>query len=336
MAGNAVNLSSSLLAFIAFLFIPALSVQAATERFTVVTPPDRSVVEGGLISVVLTQPKGGLEEARASVNGRDYPFKISTGGKYACLEGVKLDRGMNLLRIVLLKGREIIGERNLTVFFRSDLSAKASNAPHEYKRFVFHLPENEKTCAPCHPMKVSRVDENPSTPRQSSCFTCHKKITAGKFVHSPAGEWSCVTCHNGKSKKGGSALAADGKSCSICHSDQLAKWNKKEFRHGPADAGHCIACHDPHASDHPSFLHANATEICVTCHEEIMAKPHVTASMSANGGHPVKISPDPYRPGRDFTCASCHNPHAGDAPNFLNNYKASMSIHRFCLSCHRL
>lgn len=305
-------------------------------NFIVITPPDNSFVESGSISVVLAPPKDGLDEVRISVNKSDYSLKRSADKGYVCCEGIDLARGMNQLRIGVLKRGEVIAERNLTVFFRSDLSPKAYSAPSGFKRHVFHLPENEKTCAPCHPMKVSRVDENPPTPQQSGCFTCHKKITAGKFVHSPAGEWSCGTCHNGKPMKGGSALAADGTSCSGCHKDNLAKWNNKEFRHGPSDAGHCTACHNPHASDQPSFLHLNATDICVSCHEEIMTKPHVTASVSTKEGHPVKISPDPLRPGRDFTCASCHNPHAGDAPNFLNNYTASMSIHRFCLSCHNL
>lgn len=314
-----------------------LSVQARAEQFAVVTPPVNSFVESGLVSVVLSAPKDSLDEVRISVNKRDYSLKRSADKGYVCCEGIPLAKGMNQLRIGVLKKGKVIAERNLTVFFRSDLSSNASSAPSEFKRYLFHLPEQEKNCAQCHPMKFSLDGEYPSTPQQSGCFTCHKNLIAGRFVHPPAGEWGCSTCHNGKSKKRGeSALAVDGRSCSACHDDVLAKWSKKEFRHGPADAGHCSACHNPHASDQPSLLHANATDVCVSCHEELTSKPHVIGAVSTKGGHPVKISPDPYRPGRDFTCASCHNPHAGDAPNFLNNYKASMSIHRFCLSCHKL
>ncbi|MCM2357216.1 MAG: hypothetical protein NDI77_03640 [Geobacteraceae bacterium] len=321
-----------------FLLRPVAGTAASAGPFAVVTPADHSFVESGTISIVLTAPKKSLDEVRISLNKSDYTFRRSAEKGYVCCEGIRLDRGMNQLRISLLKGREVIAGRTLTVFFRSDLSARSSNPPAGYGQFLFHLPEQEKNCAPCHPLQFSWEDENPKTPQQSRCYTCHRKITVGKFVHPPAEEWGCVTCHSVKPKNGGGGtLAADAKSCANCHTDVMAKWEKKEFRHGPAaDAEHCIVCHNPHASELPSLLHMNATDICVSCHEELLARPHVIGAVSAKGGHPVKISPDPYKPGRDFTCASCHNPHAGDAPNFLNNHKPSISLHRFCLSCHVL
>lgn len=320
-----------------YLLFPSAGFAAPAGDISIVTPLEGSFVESGLVSIVLTAPRGGLDEVRISVGRENYSFKRPADKGYVCCGGIRVARGMNQLGITLFKRGEAIAEKKLNVFFRSDLSAIAANPPRGSRKFIFHLPEQEKRCAPCHPMNFSRDDENPKTPQQSGCFTCHRKITAGKLVHPPADEWSCVICHTVKSKQGGgSTLEADGSSCSKCHWDTLGRWSKKEFRHGPSDAGHCTACHDPHASDQPGFLHMNATDICASCHEEVMARPHVIAAVSSREGHPVRISPDPFRPGRDFTCASCHNPHAGDAPNFLNNYQASMPVHLFCLSCHKL
>lgn len=329
-------LSLPVLAFLV-LMLPVAGNGANAGLFTIVTPPDRSFVEGGLISIVLKAPKNSLDEVRIAVNSNNnLSFKRTVDRGHVCCEGIDLDRGMNQLTVTVLNKGEVIEERKLTVFFRSALSAKASSAPSGFKRYIFHLPVQEKVCEDCHQVKLSLTDGNPSAPRESRCFICHKKKTVGKFVHPPAAEWACVACHNGKGEQGGGALAADDTSCAGCHGHVLAKWRSKMFMHGPSDAGHCTACHNPHASDQRDYLHLNATEICVTCHEDFMSKPHVVTGVSSKEGHPFNISPDPYRPGRDFTCASCHNPHAGDAPNFLNNYKPSMSIHYFCLSCHKI
>lgn len=323
--------------FLLFLIVPILTVpfaRAATEPFAIVTPQDKSFVESGTVSVVLKAPKNILEEVRIAVNNNIYTFTKSVDMGHVCYDGINLDKGMNRITITLLKGGEAVAEKGIEVFFRSDLSAKASQAPSGFKRYVYHVPEHEKRCALCHPMRFSR-DDKTSPPRRSGCFTCHKKMIAAKSVHPPAADWACFSCHNRKAALGrGSALAADNNTCAACHKYSLATWNKKEFRHGPAAAGRCTTCHNPHASDHPSLLHANATDICGACHEELLTKPHVIAGGSANGGHPIRKSPDPFRPGRDFTCASCHNPHAGDNPIFLNNYDTSKPFHDFCKSCH--
>lgn len=325
------------LLFLIAPILPLVFAQAATDPFAIVTPQDKSFVESGTVSVVLSAPKNNLKEVRVAVNDNVYTFTKSMDMGYVCYDGINLDKGMNRIRITLLKGGEAVAEKTIDVFFRSDLSAKSAQAPAGFKRYVYHSPEHENRCAYCHPMSFSRDDKNPSPLEKSGCFTCHKKMISARFAHPPAADWACLNCHNRKpARGGGSALAADDKSCAACHMYSLATWNKKAFRHGPSDGGRCTACHNPHASDHPSLLHANATDVCLVCHEEFLTKPHVIAGGSGNGGHPIRKSPDPYRPGRDFTCASCHNPHAGDAPNFLNNYKASMSIHRFCLSCHKL
>lgn len=332
---TAMKLLSAFLLFLIAPMLPVLFAQAASEPFAIVTPQDKSFVESGTVSVVLKAPKNILEEVRIAVNNDIYSFTKSVDMGHVCYDGITLAKGMNRIRITLLKGGEAVAEKTIDVFFRSDLSPMSSQVPSGFKRYLYHMPEHENKCAGCHPMSFSRDDKNPPPPGRSGCFTCHKKMIAARFVHPPAADWACLSCHNRKSATGGeNALTADNKSCAACHQYSLAKWNKKEFRHGPSDGGRCTTCHNPHTSDHPSLLHANATDLCLTCHEEFLTKPHVVAGGSANGGHPIRKSPDPLRPGRDFTCASCHNPHAGDNSSFLNNYNASMPFHDFCKSCH--
>ncbi|WP_414652383.1 cytochrome c3 family protein, partial [Geomonas sp.] len=36
------------------------------------------------------------------------------------------------------------------------------------------------------------------------------------------------------------------------------------------------------------------------------------------------------------SCVSCHNPHAGNATFFLQNYKEGADLSTFCRSCHAM
>ena len=153
-----------------------------------------------------------------------------------------------------------------------------------------------------------------------------------RFVHGPAAVWSCTACHETRgSGRKLSVRQPDEKVCLPCHEND---WSKKKYLHGPTAAGNCTACHNPHASNENYFLRLNTADLCVACHDDIASKPHVISGFSGVAGHPVRKSPDPFNPGSDFTCASCHNPHATDFPFMLSGDSSSMF--QYCQSCHKM
>ena len=301
---------------------------ATAGQFTVLSPRERSFVESGLISIIVRIEGKGIDDIRLSGSGKNQnPAGKQMDKSHVTFEGVRLSPGMNSLKITALKEGKRVEEIDYPLFFRSDLSSTASSAPSDFTRYYFHTLDNEKRCLPCHQLDFSKSAENPSSPRQSPCYICHSKImTNYRFVHGPSAVWSCPVCHDTRST--GRKLRVsqpDEKVCSPCHEND---WHKKKYMHGPTAAGSCTACHNPHASDETCFLRLNTADLCVSCHEDTASRPHLVSGFSGNAGHPVRMSPDPFNPGRDFTCASCHNPHATDYPFFLNSDNSSMS--QFC------
>ncbi|MDY0117546.1 MAG: cytochrome c3 family protein, partial [Sulfurimonadaceae bacterium] len=77
--------------------------------------------------------------------------------------------------------------------------------------------------------------------------------------------------------------------------------------------------------------------LCVTCHAEKADGKHVVSAIgfrqTSTGGHPTKDRKDPARPGRDFTCSSCHNPHGSQGTKLLR-MKGSMAF-GVCQRCHK-
>ncbi len=307
---------------------------AAARNFTVLSPPDRAAVEGAAISVVVRIESKDSDEIRVSAGDRRQSLTRKPGDRiFVCFEGLRLSPGPNQLRVTGLKEGKTIEEIKYQLFYRSNLSAEANSTPSGYAQYYFHTRDHEKECTSCHQLDFAGAPENPSSPEQSHCFICHKKMTRNyRQVHGPAAVWSCTICH--ELKGAGRKLATpkpDEKVCRACHENN---WKTKKFMHGPTAAGECATCHNPHASDEAYFLRLETGDLCVACHEEVASRPHVISGFSGVQGHPVRRSPDPFNPGRDFTCASCHNPHASDYSDLLRSDNSSMS--RFCQTCHRM
>lgn len=184
-------------------------------------------------------------------------------------------------------------------------------------------------CAVCHDPHTS---DNPKllarATIQETCFLCHQDdLTGRKVVHAPVAK-GCDTCHDPHGSQSRFALKfGEGKAtCYRCH--QPVDGGK--VKHAALERYGCTGCHDPHGAGNGALLIRPVNELCTSCHEAEKDGRHVTPV--AAKGHPVGGDlADPRRPGRDFTCASCHNPHGSDNPRLFYYGDTAMAA---CDGCH--
>ena len=113
------------------------------------------------------------------------------------------------------------------------------------------------------------------------------------------------------------------KTCKKCHKNIT----NGQFAHEPANAGHCDVCHNPHASSASSLLREPSWMLCTKCHTDKTGA-HIIAS------HPTRGPQDPSRPGKQFSCVSCHNPHSANSKNlYSHNARERASL---CTICHKI
>jgi len=300
----------------------------------IVQPPERSIVQSGVLIVVLKGAPDLVDEMQISVNNRKQSIvQKKFKQDVACYDGIRLSYGLNTVKISGFKNNKKTEEITRQVFYQDDLSTGSISIPEGFKSYRFHIDEQEKGCSSCHGLDFRKA-EDPKDPLQSPCHQCHKKMLSEYlFSHGPSSVWSCLICHDKRSKNPKLAvIKPDEKSCSACHD---TSWGKKKYQHAPTAAGACTTCHNPHASDRQDFLRREAGDLCASCHEEILRKPHVIGGFAGNGGHPLHRSPDPFNRTKDFTCVSCHNPHASNSPVFVDAFDESKSTKQFCASCHQ-
>ena len=167
------------------------------------------------------------------------------------------------------------------------------------------------------------------------CLSCHGKLLGNKkTVHNM--DKGCTGCHEAHSGKHGKLLKSPvPELCASCHKKNTYSG---KGTHSPGRGGKCGSCHAAHASDNAGLLIKPPAETCLECHDEIKEEPHVLAGF-ARKGHPVgdekRAQPveDPLRPGKPFSCASCHEPHKSDFRKLLRlDPKQGMGI---CQACHQ-
>ncbi len=317
--------------FILFIFC-AISSKASTG-ISVQYPPENSYVENKLINVVLNVEE--YIDKILVVRGKNKPSEISvrSGRNKVCFE-ITLTMGMNTIELLGLSRGRVVDRKKIKIFFRSNLFPKFREVPAGFKRYFFHFIDNEKNCANCHNMEPVLSNLRPATPEKSPCYPCHSKKREHTFTHYPSEKSLCFSCHEvlqGKQKY--MVPKPDEKVCYTCHSSLIKEGKKKKIRHGPTAMGHCTLCHNPHGSEWPSLLRMHTTDLCINCHKEKASGAHVIAGFYGKG-HPVRGVKDPFNPGREFTCASCHNPHAGDTQNLLRHDNNSMID--YCNLCHKM
>ena len=127
---------------------------------------------------------------------------------------------------------------------------------------------------------------------------------------------------------------AQAPDCIECHE---AKNFAGKVVHAPVASGPCTTCHDPHLSQDSTPAPKPTIALCLDCHADVKNKPHVISGF-ARGGHPLgdesRTVQDPLRPGKAFSCASCHEPHRADFAR-LTRFD-SRSTTGFCQACHKI
>lgn len=210
------------------------------------------------------------------------------------------------------------------------LADPTDTPPEGFERFVMHVSEREAGCVPCHDMNPDPVAMSLDTVQHNPCGKCHKRMLNKKYVHGPAGVLDCGGCHDSDTRPEKYLVTKnDPELCNGCHEDKNAEFNRNKYVHGPGGAGLCRLCHDSHGSNEIAQLLKPVNALCISCHETDMSS-HVVRGVSGVG-HPLSGKDDPSRPGRDLSCASCHDPHGGSSRYFFKGGVTSrFSLCQFC------
>lgn len=301
-------------------------------------PPDGLVVSGqGHLSVLAEVDRaaaGGVEvEVRlAGGQGDRATPRARADGPTVFHGAVRLRPGVNQVEVVLgVRGRPpAVTTRR--VYFLSPL-ANETVPPPGYARAPFHRGP-PASCGGCHELAARADDAGPATPAASTCRSCHARLTAAAEVHGPAAQWACTRCHDPSAAPARYATPDPPMPlCFSCHAEQKERFYGSRYQHGPTATGRCTLCHDPHGSPNQFFLRKATWDLCTTCHAEKGSGRHVISWGPTGQTHPTRGRPDPSRPGREVSCASCHNPHAAPGPK-LWNFGAVLYL-ELCRNCHR-
>jgi predicted CXXCH cytochrome family protein len=329
-----------ILALLAF----RVSAEGDQNIIKVIYPPDGTVMEYGVLSVSLNIAKNSADVIKISINDKE-KLEITPDREFVCFS-VGLSAGINRISIAAIRDKKEADRIVINVFRRSDLERAYKNTPDGFKKNYFHTEYHEQ-CAGCHVLKAADIDKKPinvaAFPTEkftlsdlsratSTCFSCHKSLTAYPFIHGPASVWSCLSCHESGAERVYAVRKPDTKVCFGCHIEQKSRWERNKYQHGPFTTGNCTICHSPHASENPFNLHKPTWDLCINCHPDKGSGEHVVAALFGSYFHPTRGKPDPLRPGQELSCTSCHDPHASDAPKLWRlNVGSGFEL---CRKCH--
>ena len=185
-------------------------------------------------------------------------------------------------------------------------------------------------CAVCHdPHSSDSPKLLAKATLQETCFLCHQDdLTGRKTIHAPVAK-GCDQCHDphGAQDRNGLKAGSGKAACYKCHKPM----DEGKVKHAALERYGCTVCHDPHGAGNPALLPKRVNALCAECHPAQKDGKHVTPIVA--GGHVAGGEGllDPRREGREFSCASCHNPHGSDNPRLFYFGKAPMES---CDGCH--
>ena len=194
-------------------------------------------------------------------------------------------------------------------------------------------------CTTCHSAidarvvphrKKNKIGKGLSSAQPELCYGCHDQSHfTGKVVHAAVGK-RCTGCHNPHASKNAKLLTAEPPYlCYACHNK--ASFTKKNV-HAPVALGQCAVCHAPHASENASLLEKPVQRLCADCHEGKSDGRHILAGYGNNDLHPTRGRSDSLKQSKEFSCVSCHRPHASNGKALLAI--ESTNTRDLCLACH--
>jgi predicted CXXCH cytochrome family protein len=188
-------------------------------------------------------------------------------------------------------------------------------------------------CTTCHSPHESSVRPLLKDTIENTCTMCHDAPGRELQIKHSALQMtkSCVRCHNAHSSTQPKLLKAETPQlCVFCHTGIQKTIEAPSNTIHPALKMGCQSCHSPHGSDNQKLIKDKINDLCFTCHE---------AKKFDGGhprpGHPVSGLPDPMYPQKEFTCISCHKPHASENKKLLRyNFKKKPYDGTICSVCH--
>ncbi len=221
----------------------------------------------------------------------------------------------------LLSAIPVSSEENPCLLCHSRFSviAKAVHAPLGMGCETCHQPEKGME----HPQQKGSMKLVRDVP--ALCYGCHDESKFnGKFVHFPVSMGTCTGCHNPHQSEFSKILiSVPPNLCYSCHENKATK----KYVHAPAATGQCLTCHNSHVSGNTALLMSPVNKLCTDCHPGHATGIHILAGLQ--GAHPVKGRPDPSRPGRNMSCASCHDPHNSDFPKLMLQKGLCQRCHKY-------
>lgn len=213
--------------------------------------------------------------------------------------------------------KSVVGTDSIHAYFYIDNIA--DQPPSGFQKYTFHATPAEAECRVCHAPKPFLA--------RDACAPCHDGLWNQRFTHTPTRQRKCMECHDStvptfKIKK---AMGTDADLCYTCHKKQKEAFGADSMkRHAPVDQGMCVQCHTPHSS--PNVMHTllPINKLCLSCH------PNHDEYLHPVVNHPHHGVDEGVRPGRELSCAGCHEPHAIQYDKMLR-YGQGMNG---CVKCH--
>jgi predicted CXXCH cytochrome family protein len=252
------------------------SAESVRTLVTVHYPADLAVMEFNLLNISVSLSRGSADLIEVEVN-REVKATIVPRREFACFS-VPLELGINNINIRAKKEDSTVDEVTLKVFRRSDLVGNYEKPPPGFAKDYFHG-EDRSQCAGCHHvLQPTAADQNTinletytaevlqdkaMVPSESSCYSCHRRITSYSFVHGANFVWRCLTCHDSQAEPKYALKYPVPELCYKCHVEEKLKRTGKKSYHTPYITKKCGICHNPHAADNPCGLDKPIWLLCV-------------------------------------------------------------------------
>lgn len=198
--------------------------------------------------------------------------------------------------------------------------------------------------------------ETPVALQNRQCLNCHAggdRLHWAGSVHE-VNQVACSDCHNTMveaSLTGALARTSISATCSSCHTQVQADFQKRSHMPVPEGKMSCVDCHNPHGSSTQPMLTADSVnQVCYRCHAEkrgpFLWEHAPVRENCSNCHHPHGSNHEALLlTAAPFLCQQCHNASIGHPGSFYNNSQTAAAalvggaqsarvIGRSCNNCH--